>query len=138
LKGAQAPFETPPVLKASQVLPSQLLQSKHHKVLEEVRNDGYLNFYRVSSKFGEFEAQGNTMLLSHLKGISDRAQVVQNSLDVDSEVEARFFVETVGLLSWFHRTQKSITRLLSNIRLLVAQTVLDRSGQYGEQVIKNK
>ena len=66
---AKGLFETPPVLSAKEVVPPQLLQGEFHTVQEEVRNDGYLNLYRISSEFGEFEAHGTLMLVIRVKEI---------------------------------------------------------------------
>jgi hypothetical protein len=55
-------YEAPPVLVASEVLPSQILESEHHRVADEVVNDGYLNTYRIISDYGELEVRGETLL----------------------------------------------------------------------------
>ena len=72
---AQENFENPLVLKASEILTPQLVSSEYHEVEEEVENDGYLNFYRISSDFGTFEAQGTSMLKIRVKEIHALAEL---------------------------------------------------------------
>ncbi len=55
-------FETSTSLSAKTILPGELLRSEHHSVVDKVHNDGYLNFYRINSDFGEFEAYGTELL----------------------------------------------------------------------------
>ena len=56
LPALAAEFEAPPTFKAGEILPPELLQSEHHRVEEIVENDGYLNYYRIESDFGPFDA----------------------------------------------------------------------------------
>ena len=51
-------WETPPELAARDVVPDELFRGKHHEVRAEVINDGYLNYYRIDTDFGEMEAYG--------------------------------------------------------------------------------
>ena len=51
----KGPFEMPPTLRASDILPPALLKGPHHSVSETVLNDGYLNRYVMNSTFGRYE-----------------------------------------------------------------------------------
>jgi len=62
-------FETPPVLKASEVLPSEMQRGDRFVVQEQVRNDGFMNYYVVDSDFGRFEAYGNPALAKLIQEI---------------------------------------------------------------------
>ena len=53
---AQHAYEQRQVLSASKILPPDLLSGPNHRVEERVYNDGYLNTYRIGSKFGTFVA----------------------------------------------------------------------------------
>jgi hypothetical protein len=55
--GAAEPLEQPPAWRAAQVLPPALASGPDHRVEDPVRNDGVMNIYRVSSRFGALEAQ---------------------------------------------------------------------------------
>jgi len=47
------PFEKTTELKAADVLPAAVVSGTNSQVLDPVENDGYLNIYRLKSKFGE-------------------------------------------------------------------------------------
>jgi hypothetical protein len=65
--------------------------------------------------------------LSELEGLADRATAIEQALDMQSEVEARFFVQSVMLLAWFHQTQAPLDRLLPpETRLPLALTADNR------------
>src|SRR6202162_6361508 len=55
------PFETPPVLKASDFLDAAILKGPHHLVDEKVVSDGVFNTYRVTSDYGTFKVEGTSL-----------------------------------------------------------------------------
>jgi hypothetical protein len=55
-------YETAATLQASKILPAELRSGANYRVDEKVTNDGYLNTYRISSKFGTFTAVSTAML----------------------------------------------------------------------------
>ena len=55
-------FETAPVFRAKDILPPEILEGTEHRVAPDVKNDGYMNHYLLSSRFGNFEAVGSPML----------------------------------------------------------------------------
>lgn len=63
---AQAANETPPVLKAAQFVPAQLLKGPGYSVEARVANDGYLNTYRLHSKFGDLRVVSTELLLTRI------------------------------------------------------------------------
>jgi hypothetical protein len=67
---AQAGYEPATTLSASQILPPDLLSGPNHLVEERVYNDGYLNTYRVGSKFGTFVAVSTPMLRKRISEIN--------------------------------------------------------------------
>ena len=74
---AQQGYESPPVLSASKILPSELVAGPRHKVQEQVRNDGYLNIYTIGSKFGQFTAVSTATLRKRVQEISALAAMEQ-------------------------------------------------------------
>lgn len=66
--GAQD-FEAPPVLEASRILPPELAAGAEHRVDGRVENDGYMNRYRIQSRFGSFEAQSTAELAIRVREI---------------------------------------------------------------------
>ncbi len=66
-QGAMAAFETPPVLKASQLLTADLKQQgTNYKIDEEVPTDGFLMAFTIRSDFGTFVARSPEMLEQRL------------------------------------------------------------------------
>ncbi len=57
-----AAYEIPSTLSAYKILPSELLESKYHRVFDEVPTYGFTNRFTISSPFGQFEAYGIDML----------------------------------------------------------------------------
>ena len=74
---AQGGFEPPTTLNASQILPPDLLAGPNHRVEERVYNDGYLNTYRVGSKFGTFVAVSTSMLRKRIGEINALVRMEQ-------------------------------------------------------------
>ena len=76
-------WETPPELAARDVVPDELFRGKHHEVRPEVINDGYLNYYRIDTDFGEMEAYGTFDLRVRVQEIEALAKLQELSkLDV--------------------------------------------------------
>ena len=88
---AQTGAEPMPVLRASDVLPENLLKGPHHRVNEEVRSDGYLNYYTIESDFGTFEAQSNLMLavrVRELRALAELERVSSSEAFAGAAIEA--------------------------------------------------
>lgn len=62
-------FEVPPTLRASELLPPEILAGPHHRVAEEVRSDGFVHLYTLSSDYGEFQVAGDDLLRERVKEI---------------------------------------------------------------------
>jgi len=67
---AQTGYESSTTLSASKILSPDLLSGPNHRVEERVYNDGYLNTYRVGSKFGTFVAVSTPMLRKRINEIN--------------------------------------------------------------------
>lgn len=74
---AQERYEAPPVLSASKILPREILSGPNHAVEERVVNDGFLNTYRVNSKFGTFTAVSTATLRKRIGEINAMARMEQ-------------------------------------------------------------
>ena len=74
---AQTRFEPPATLSASKILPPDLLSGPNHRVEERVYNDGYLNTYRIGSKFGTFVAVSTPMLRKRIGEINALVRMEQ-------------------------------------------------------------
>jgi hypothetical protein len=60
--GGATAYERQPVLKASQLVPAELLKGARFQVDETVPTDGFLARFTIRSDFGTFEAHGRDML----------------------------------------------------------------------------
>ena len=85
---AGAQFETPSVLKASQILPAELRSGPNHEVDEQVLNDGYLNHYTIQSRFGTLEATSTFLLHKRVGEFNAMAKMEQME-------ETKVFTEAV-------------------------------------------
>jgi hypothetical protein len=99
--GADKGFETPPTLKAADVLPA-LLEGRRYKVEDKVPTDGFLMKFTIQSDFGTFIARSPEMAQIRIKEIDalDRLEKVSQS---DAFVEGlkasgREFGKQVGQL----------------------------------------
>ena len=68
-------YEIPQERKAADILPAELLKGEHHSVDDRVRSDGYLNYYTITSDYGEFEAVSTAMLRIRIAEISALAEL---------------------------------------------------------------
>ena len=67
---AAGPFEQPPVFKASEILPPSLLSGPHHRVMERVVNDGYINRYSIATRFGTFSGVTTANLRKRIREVN--------------------------------------------------------------------
>ncbi len=79
LAWAAAAYEQPTTLKASQVLPRELLSGPDFTVEEPVQCDGYLNTYTIRSTFGSFRATSTALLAIRIQEIRAMAAMQQVS-----------------------------------------------------------
>jgi hypothetical protein len=79
--GAEKDFETPPTLKAGEVLPAELLQGKRYRIEETVPTDGFLMKFTIVSDFGTFIARSPEMATTRIREIDamDRLEKVSKS-----------------------------------------------------------
>ncbi len=66
---ATSGYETPGILKASEILPPELIEGDHYKVMDEVATYGFTNRFTISTAFGQFEAVGDDMLRIRIQEI---------------------------------------------------------------------
>ena len=93
-------FESAPVFQAADILSADLLKGTEHEVAPEVKNDGYMNHYQLSSRFGDFEAVGYPMLQRRIHEIYALALLEEHSttkvaVDTGKEVGTRVAQSTV-------------------------------------------
>jgi len=67
---AQERYESSQTLRASQILPPELLRGPYHGGEEQVLNDGYLNHYTINSKFGKYTVISTPLLRKRIHEIN--------------------------------------------------------------------
>ena len=68
-------FEEAADSRAPDVLSADLLKGDHHTVEDRVQNDGYLNYYKIKSDYGDFEAISTAMLRTRVGEIYALAEL---------------------------------------------------------------
>src|SRR5262249_28486465 len=68
-------YETPPVLKASEFLETDLLKGDNYSVDEKVTNDGLFNTYTIQSPFGAFQPRSNSLVRIRIHEMGAIAQL---------------------------------------------------------------
>ena len=79
VRRAEAAFEELPVLNASEILQPEFLSEPHYKVREPVPTYSGANQFTIDSDFGEFEANGNEMLVTRVNEINAIARLKEVS-----------------------------------------------------------
>jgi len=67
--------ESSQILKASEILSPELRSGPNHQVEEKVLNDGYLNYYKINSKYGHFTAVSTAQLKKRIHEIHAIAEL---------------------------------------------------------------
>ena len=75
LWAAPGPTEKSLQSKASQILPQAIVAGTNSQVLDPVENDGYLNIYRLQSKFGELKVVSTATLYERVHEFDAIAQM---------------------------------------------------------------
>jgi hypothetical protein len=76
---AQSSFETPPILKASDLAPPDLLQGQTFVVDDQVPIQGMLGQFTIRSDVGTFEAHGRELLRVRVGELHALAQIERMS-----------------------------------------------------------
>ncbi len=75
---AESNFEVPGAIRASDVLPREMLRGPHHTVQENVVTyDGLAQHFMIDSKFGRFKATGNGMVPVRITEINAIARLAK-------------------------------------------------------------
>jgi hypothetical protein len=93
-------FESPPALRASRLLAPQLLSGPHHRVAEQVRTDGFLHLYTISSDFGEFQGEGDDLLQVRVREIEALAALREASASPEFAAAAERGQQSPFVATW--------------------------------------
>jgi len=67
--------EPPPRFTAAQLLTPAQLKGPHHTVADPVATEGYYHAFTIRSDFGEFDAEGRTLLAVRLQEVGALARL---------------------------------------------------------------
>jgi len=71
LPASAAPtYESPTILKASNILPPDVVKGPHHQVDEKVVNDAYMNLYTLHSDYGDVQVTSTTKLMKYIHEVN--------------------------------------------------------------------
>jgi hypothetical protein len=93
---AAADFEPAPTFTASKVLPPTLLKGPHHTISEQVTTEGYYQEFKITSDYGEIEAEGRTVLTTRIKEVDALARLSEVSKSAEFAKAAGGAVLSVG------------------------------------------
>jgi hypothetical protein len=86
---AQEAYEGPVTARPGDVLPAGLVAGPHYALADEIRTQGYLHQFVIRSDFGDFAAEGLSML-------SVRLQEVQALAALDEVSKSEVFIQAAG------------------------------------------
>ncbi|MGH7888259.1 MAG: hypothetical protein ACREPG_10355, partial [Candidatus Binatia bacterium] len=114
---AQGGYEQPTTLNASQILPPDVLVGPNHRVEERVYNDGYLNTYRVGSKFGTFVAVSTPMLRKRISEINAlvRMEQIQGTKEYTAAIKEAGLDTLVGFKNLVTKPVTTVTGAASGL-----------------------
>src|SRR5689334_3210279 len=70
-----AAYESPRTFKASEVLTAAQVKGPNHSVAPDVKLDGYLLIFQLTSDYGAVEAEGKSTLLTRIQEVGALAEL---------------------------------------------------------------
>jgi hypothetical protein len=80
-------YQSPPTAPAAEVLPPELLRGPHHKIPGSVEVDGFLDRYRMQTKWGTFTVEGNELLRQRVRE-ADATAKLEGTGNAEAAVDA--------------------------------------------------
>ncbi len=68
-------YESPIILKASEILAPDVVKGSHHQVDEKVVNDAYLNLYTLHSEYGDVQVTSTAKLMKYIHEVNAVAKM---------------------------------------------------------------
>jgi len=76
LPASAAPtYESPTILKASEILAPNIVKGPHHHVDEKVVNDAYMNLYTLHSEYGDVQVVSTAKLMKYIHEVNAVAEM---------------------------------------------------------------
>jgi hypothetical protein len=93
-------FESPPTLRASDLLSPEVLAGPHHRVAEAVGSDGFVHLYTLASDYGEFDVAGDDLLRERVREIQALAVLDEMSATKEFASAAARGLESPFVATW--------------------------------------
>jgi hypothetical protein len=93
-------FESPPTLRASDLLPPEVVAGPHHRVVEAVGSDGFVHLYTLASDYGDFDVAGDDLLLERVQEIEALAALDEMSATREFASAAARGLESPFVATW--------------------------------------
>jgi len=111
-------YEIPQEQKAADILPAELLIGEHHSVTDRVRSDGYLNYYTITSDYGEFEAVSTAMLrirIAEIGALAELDKLSKSEVFIKAAADAGIIAPLKSISQLVNRPVETVTGIPSGI-----------------------
>ena len=90
-------YEEPAGLRASEILPPELLRGPHHRVDEKVTTDGFRRVYTIHTETGQIEVRGEEKLRERIRELEALATLQEAGGSRDFDRASKEAGESPGL-----------------------------------------
>jgi hypothetical protein len=114
----QSSYETPQERKAADLLPPELLEGEHHSVDDRVRSDGYLNYYTITSDYGDFEAVSTATLrirIGEINALAELDELSKTEVFIKAAADAGIIAPLKSINQLVNRPVETVTGIPSGI-----------------------
>jgi len=127
---AEVQYENPGTLKASQILPKELLSGPNHRVDEAVTNDGFLNIYTIHSEYGDVQATSTAKLRKYIHEINAVAKMkeIQSSDEFEKGITDKAGAVVKGTAAIITDPVGSVSNTVSGVGKLFSRASENLSG----------
>ena len=111
-------YEIPQEQKAADILPAELLIGEHHSVTDRVRSDGYLNYYTITSDYGEFEAVSTATLrirIGEISALAELDELSKTEVFINAAADAGIVAPLKSINQLVNRPVETVTGIPSGI-----------------------
>jgi len=111
-------YEIPQERKAADILPGELLEGEHHSVDDRVRSDGYLNYYTITSDYGDFEAVSTATLrirIGEINALAELDELSKTEVFIKAAADAGIIAPLKSINQLVNRPVETVTGIPSGI-----------------------
>jgi hypothetical protein len=111
-------YEIPQERKAADILPAELLEGEQHSVDDRVRSDGYLNYYTITSDYGDFEAVSTATLkirIAEIGALAELDKLSKSEVFIKAAADAGIVAPLKSINQLVNRPVETVTGIPSGI-----------------------